>query len=184
MSRTRLGALLLLLPLLVAAPLSGQSGDPLGAYYRAVSGYFGVSLDEVVTLSEWRLPPDEIPVVLFIARRASVTPDAVVAYRRRGAAWLEVSRRFGWGAEVFHLQLEPGTEGPLLAAPYRDFRSRPAARWSEVALDDQQVVALVNAKILAEHLGVPPGRILDARTRARDFPSTLRALMGQGEGGR
>ena len=75
------------------------------AYFRAVGEHFEIPFQEVTIIGEWELTPDEVPVVLFLARRAGVTPDALIGSRRSGRPWREVARRFGVGPHAFHLPL-------------------------------------------------------------------------------
>ena len=48
--------------------------DPEAAYLRAVAEFFRVPASEMEIMRDWRLPADEIPVVLFLANRAGVSP--------------------------------------------------------------------------------------------------------------
>ena len=41
-----------------------------------------------------------------------------------------------------------------------------------------EIVILVNVRVLSEHLGLPPVRVLAARARTSNFPSALERLMG------
>ena len=77
-------SLLVLLLLVVVAPSLTAQDANTEAYFRMVGGYFDVPPKEILILSEWRLPADEIPVVLFVARRASIPVDAVVAIAEEG----------------------------------------------------------------------------------------------------
>lgn len=169
--------LLLLILACAATSLTAQNADT-DAYFRTIGGYFDVPHEEVLILSEWRLPADEIPVVLFVARRASIPVDAVVAIRRRGSSWQEISRRYGWGAEAFHLALPEGAEADLLATAYREYRARPRSEWPRIGLSDAEIIILVNVRVLSAHLGLPPVQVLAARARSSNFPGALQRLMG------
>ena len=39
-------------------------------YFRSVASFFNLPANEVAILSDWEIAPAEIPVVLFVARRA------------------------------------------------------------------------------------------------------------------
>ena len=56
-------------------------------YFRSVARYFSLPASEVSILAEWEIAPDEVPVVLFVARRSGVSPEAVVALRDSGQSW-------------------------------------------------------------------------------------------------
>lgn len=167
--------ILVLVPVTVGAQDSESSR--VEAFYRGVAEHFGVSSREVLILSEWSLPPDHVPVLLFLSRRGGVSPDALAALKRTGRSWLELARRYGLDAGHLHLPLPPGSEGPLEAA-YERYRSVPPARWAEVSLDDAEVAALVNARVLSELLGVDPARILAEASRGGSFVAAYHRLLG------
>ena len=73
--KAMLGALVVsgLLPSSLEAQRRGPEAHAVEAYYRTVGAALSVSLEEVRILGEWQLLPEEIAVVLFVARRAGVS---------------------------------------------------------------------------------------------------------------
>jgi len=173
-------AALALIGALGAPSLSRAQGvDPAvrDAYFRAASDYFRVPLQEITIISGWGLQPDEVPVVLFLAQRAGVSPDALIGVRRGGRPWLEVASRFGVGASVFHLPMPRDADlGPLTRA-YGEFNRRPAGEWGQIRLEDPEVVALVNVRVLAEQTESTPVRVLQARGEAGTFMAAYPLLI-------
>ena len=155
---------------------AGRSGDPAGlsSYYRAVGEYFRVPTSEIAILSEWRLPAEEIPVVLWMASKSGISPDAVVALRQAGRDWSDVARRYSVDARALHVELD-GTAGSLANA-YEAYRGRPAAQWSTITLDDGEIVGLVNLGVLADLLHVSPASLLQARDRTGSWVDAYRTL--------
>jgi hypothetical protein len=138
------------------------------AYYRAVAGYFRVTVEEVTILTEWELQAEEVPVVLFVARRAGVPPDVVVAQRRGGSSWSEVAGRYRMNAGSFYVPFNDGAGGSLSRA-YAQFDQRPEGEWGAIRLEDSEIVSLVNLRVLSQELALAPSRILEARDRAGDY---------------
>jgi len=156
-----------------------QAVDPAvrDAYFRAAGDYFSVPLQEVTIISGWGLHPDEVPVVLFLAQRAGVSPDALIGVRRGGRPWMEVASRFGLGPSAFHMPLPQDADlGPLTRA-YGEFRRRPAGEWGQIRLEDGEVVALVNIRVLAEQTESAPVQVLEARGRAGTFVAAYPLLI-------
>ncbi len=145
-----------------------ESGAARDRYYQAVAGYFRVTPDEVAILGEWDLSPDEVPVVLFVARRAGVPPDVVVAVRQGGVAWGEVARRHGLGAGAFYLPFADRARGSLARA-YDAFGETPEADWSGVRLEDDDIVSLVNLRVISQDLSVSLSTVIAARDRRGGF---------------
>lgn len=146
------------------------------AYFRAVGHHFRVPVTEVKVLSAWDLPADHVAVVLFLARRTGVSPDALVSRHRSGDSWAEVGRGLGLDAGDFHVPLPEGAALGPLAAAYRRFASTPPSGWSAVELSDPDVVALVNIRFIGAELGVPPLRVLEVAAGAGSFVTAYRVL--------
>ncbi len=157
------------------SPKASQARD---GYFRAVSEHFRVSLEEVRILGEWRLSTDEIPVVLFVASRTGVSPDAVARRRGDGQAWDGVARSFDLGSASFHVALPSDASLGILARAYEEFASHPRPSWDAIRLRDQEIIALVNIHFLSVLLRVPPEQVLDAAERAGTFVGVQRALGG------
>ncbi len=157
---------------------SAQSSPATEGYFGSVSEHFHVSLEEVRILGEWRLSPDEIPVVLFVASRAGVSPDAVAILRGDGQSWDVVTRGFGLGPVDFHIPFTEDVSQGLLARAYEEFDDRPRSTWDTVRLRDQEIVALVNIHFLSVQMRISPERILEVVERTKTFVGAHRDLGG------
>ena len=152
-------------------PSLGQDVDSgvSDAYFRALAEHFEVPLGEVAIVGDWELEPDEVPVVLFLSRNAGVSPDALIGLRRSGRPWSEVASRFGLSVRSFHISLPEDAPLGLLSRAYGEFRGRPSRDWNQIELNDPEIIALVNLKVLSEQVGVSPLRVLQSREEAGSF---------------
>jgi hypothetical protein len=130
------------------------------AYFGAVAEFFQLPRTEVGILGDWRLGGDEIPVVLFMARRAGVSPEALVALRGAGRGWAELAQRYGLDAAQFHVPVPDDASAGVLSGAYQRYRTLPATRWSEVELTDSEIVGLVNLRVMAQTLRLSPEEVL------------------------
>jgi len=169
--------LLAILSIAAAAPeAQGQSGAER-AYYRAVARYFQLPESEVVILANWDLPADEIPVLLFVARRAGVSAEALVALRESGRSWTELSDRYQIGARALHVPLhDPGAAGRL-STLYQTFSSTPVDRWGDIRLSSEDIVALVNVRVLSQSLGLSPDEIMRRTASSGSFVELYSQLI-------
>ena len=131
-----------------------------GAYFEAVAGFFRMPPSEVAILGDWEIAPDEIPVVLFVARRAGISPEALVALRRSGRSWSDLIVRYGIGAPALHVPIRDQAPAGALAAAYERYRGTPVADWRTIPLSDADVVALVNVRVIAQTLGLPAEEVI------------------------
>ena len=158
----------------LAAPLGGlQVPGPgtaaVAAYYQTVGGAFSVSSDEVGILADWGLRDEEIGVVLFVARRAGVSPDAVASLRRQGRSWSEILQVYGVWPGVLRIAFPSETDLGPLEGTYRTFEETPRAAWGQVDILDPVAIALVNIRVLSEQMRIPAAGVLDVWQRERDF---------------
>ena len=169
--------LLLSGPLLLQGQGRTAGGADEAAFLRAVGESFGVPASELEVLRRWSLSASEIPVVLFLAERAGVSPDVLVTRRGGGEDWMAIATRYSLHAGDFHVQLD-GPYGALAGA-YERFNRRPASEWREIPLSDDEVVGLVNVRFLTRYLNVSPasaarelgrGDVVDAFMRLRRQP--------------
>lgn len=177
----------LLLPLALGlatalAPTRGeaQQDSPEEAYLRATAQHFRVPVEEVRILAEWDLPTVEMPVVLHLARRAGVSPDAIVTLRRGGSSWGELATRYGVSVETFHVPLPDDAATGALERAYRAFGDTPRSSWDRIRLTDSEVVALVNLAFLSQRLDVPHRVVLEAAGAGSDFVRAHRTLTARG----
>ena len=160
----------------IALPIQARAQDQaaVAAYYKAVGEHFKVPSSEILILSEWRLPPDDIPVVLFVAGQGGISPEAVVALRRAGQDWPTITRRYRLDATSFHVALDrsPGS----LARVFDVYAARPRMQWSSIELQNGDIVGLVNLRVLSDVLHVGPAAVLQAHDRSGSWVSAFVAL--------
>ena len=170
----------LLVALFAPGRAYGQDVDPgvMAAYFRALAEHFKVPFGEVAIVGDWDLVADEVPVVLFLSQRAGVSPDVLIGLRRSGRPWMEVASRLGLGVGSFHLPLPEDASLGSLTRAYGEFNGRPSRDWNQIDLDDPEIVALVNLRVLSEQAGVPPLQVLRSREAAGSFVAGFARLRG------
>ena len=112
------------------------------------------SPEEVSILADWEIEPDEVPVVLFVARRSGVSPEAVVALRDSGRSWADLTGRYRVSASALHVPIRDDAPAGALSGAYERFRSTPVSDWSTLRLEDHEVVGLVNVRVISQVLGL------------------------------
>ena len=162
----------LLLGLWVVAGSGVQAQDPGAAhadYLRAVAGFFNLPSNEVAILSDWEIPPEEIAVVLFVARRAGISPEALVALRDGGQSWSTLTDRYRVGPSALHVPVRDDAAAGALAGAYERFRSTPVGEWRSIRLSDRDIIALVNVRVISQSLGLPAERVIGQTSPAGSF---------------
>ncbi|MDE2655177.1 MAG: hypothetical protein F4087_08190 [Gemmatimonadetes bacterium] len=168
----------LAVPALVQGQRPGAGGPDQAEFLRAVAEHFGTPQQEVAVLAQWRLDMAEIPVVLFVADRAGVSPDVVISQRRRGEGWMAIAHGYSVHAGDFHIPID-GDAG-ILAGAYERFSARAASEWHEVTLSDVEVAALVNVRFLSRHLGLRPDQVVGELGGSEGMVAVFVRLKGGG----
>jgi len=132
------------------------SGDGLRSFYFAIGNYYHVPEREVVVVRERALPPDEIPVVFYVAREARVEPTIIVDLRRRGLSWADIAVRFRLTPDIYYFRGGP---------PY----GKAHGYWKNHPPRDVEVIEAVNVHFLSEYHQVSPDEVRAERSRGRDY---------------
>lgn len=167
-------AVLLGLPAGVAAR---QDTGSERAYLRAVGRFFQLPEAEISILAHWGLPADEIPVALFVARRAGVSAEALVALRESGLSWSGLIARYNIGANALHVPLGDPAQAGALTSAYERFRDTPVAEWAGLRLDDREIITLVNVRVLSAALAVAPDEIARRTESSTTFVQLYAQLL-------
>lgn len=149
------------------------------AFLRSAANHFGVAEGEVAFLAQGGVSPDEIPVVLHLARGAGVSAEAILALRRGGQSWSELLRRYGMHTGQLYVRLEVVPTSGAVGRAYQEFAARPRASWEIIRLPDDQMVALVALNFLHVYLDLPPERVAAALAEAATPVEAYRVLLSR-----
>jgi hypothetical protein len=138
------------------------SGEGLRSFYFAIGNYYQVPEREVVVVRERAVPPDEVPVVFFVARQAHVEPTVIVDLRRRGLSWSDVALHFRLDPDVYYF-----SGGP----PY----GKAHGYWQKHPPRDVEVIDAVNVHFLSDYHRVSPDIVRADRSRGSSY-----AFVAQG----
>jgi len=142
----------------------------LRGFYLSIGEYYRVPQREIVIVRERGIPPEEIPVVFFIARRAHVAPSVIIDMRLSGMTWFNIMVHYRLSPEILYVPVRV-VHGPPYGKAYGHFKNRPRKEWKKIVLDDSDIVNLVNLRFETEHYGIPPERVMELRSTGRDFVS-------------
>ena len=142
--------------------------DGIRSFHLAIGEHFGVKEKAVVVVREKKIPDDDLPVVFFLAKHASVTPSVIVKLRLSGKSWMQIAMHFGLTAEVFYVKFDRDP-GPPYGKAWGHFKKHKRSEWHKVKLVDADVINLVNLKFASEHYGHTPAQIVKMRAKGDSF---------------
>ena len=171
-------------PVALAQVQFGISADDKGvnSFYLSIGDYYKVPQQQVQVCVQRHIPDDEIPVAMFIAQRANVSPRAVIDFRLTGQPWLQVAFHFGLQPDVFYVPVKTSNLGPPYGKAYGYWRNKKFKKHKKhddedenqgqpqaQGLDDHDIVNLVNLKFISAHYGTTPDTIIKLRTNGQRF---------------
>ena len=142
--------------------------EGLRGFYLSVGDYYRVPEREVVIVRERGIPVQEVPVVLFIAKRVHVAPATIIDLRLGGNSWLNIMLKFGIGPEVLYVPVKE-VYGPPYGKAYGYYKNKPRKKWHSIVLADDDVINLVNLKFVSDYHGYPPEEIIKMRSKGKNF---------------
>jgi hypothetical protein len=115
-----------------------------------------------------KIPDDEMPIVFFLANRASVNPDVIVKMRLGGKSWMDITLHYGLTAEVFYVPVK-SNPGPPYGKAYGHFKNRNKADWKSIRLSDTDILNFVNLRFMSNHYGYTPDEVIKLRASGGSF---------------
>lgn len=156
--------------------------DGLEGFYLAVGDYFGTSESKIIVIRERHIPDDEIPVVLFLASRAQVSPEVIIDMRLNGRSWWGITVHFGLSPEIFYVPVATDIKGPPYGNAYGHFKKKPRQEWDTIVLTDEEVIVLVNLKFFSEHYQYPPEKVIEMKNSGRNFVGINEVIVKEKNG--
>ena len=147
------------------------------SYRNAVARYFELPEEEIAILGHWELPTEEIAVVLFMARRSGISPEALVALRQSGRSLTELAENYRIGGQVLYVPLSDPAAAGSLTHVYERFGEVPVSEWSSIRLTGDDIITLVNVRVLSDSLGLPPDEIMRHTASTDSFVELYRQLL-------
>lgn len=145
----------------------GDNG--LKGFYLSIGEHYRVPQREVIIIKERGIPDDEIPVVIFIAKRAHVAPVEIIDLRLHGRSWSFITLHFGLSPEIYYVPVKTEVKGPPYGRALGYYKNKPRKEWKKIVLRDDDVINLVNLKFISEYHGYQPEEVIKIREHGKDF---------------
>lgn len=143
--------------------------DGIKSFYLAVGDFFKVPQADFTYVREQRIPDDELAVVFYISQRTGCRPQAIMELRRLHKSWQEIAVHFGMSPAMFYVPITVEDPGPPYGKAYGHFKKGSKSQWKKAVLDDDDIVNLVNLRMLAGYYRVPADQIVRSRCEGRTF---------------
>jgi hypothetical protein len=137
-------------------------------FHLSICSHYGVQEDNVVKIRKRSIPDDELVVVFFLAKHASVAPMIIVDLRLKGKSWFDISAKFGLSTEIYYVQFDRDP-GPPYGNAYGHFKNKPKKHWHKINFDDDDIINIVNLKFLTTRYKCSPEDVIKLRKQKISF---------------
>lgn len=141
--------------------------DGLKSFHMALSEHFQIDYSTIKTTRDEIKNDEELPVVYFIAERARVHPRIVVALRRQGKSWQQITTELGFSDGIYYVELANPT--PPYGKALEQFKNHKKNQWHKIKLTDSDIVNLVNLQFVSQYNGMKPDNIVKLRSTGITF---------------
>ena len=132
-------------------------------YLSAVANYFDVSYDKILSYST-NLATDEVPVACLIAQLSKTSIQNVVDLKKKNDySWCETASRLGMNTANFYVIVTGTITSTTFAPIFEKFNSTPEQEWRKLRLSDEEVVNLVNLRLIYSHYDYSAYKVMAAR---------------------
>ena len=142
--------------------------DGLKSFYLSVGEHYRVPEKQVFVVKERKIPDDELPVVFFIAKHASVEPGLIVDLRLGGKSWIDITAHFGLSPAIYYVAFERDP-GPPYGKAWGHYKKHKKSEWKTIRFADADVVNFVNIKFMSERYGYTPEQVIKMREKGQSF---------------
>jgi len=151
----------------VDAALSIEDGR-VSSFYLSIGDHYSVPEKEIIVVKKRHIPDDELAVVFYLSRRASVSPTTIIDLRLGGMTWMEITMHFHLTAEIFYVSIEKAS-GPPYGKAHGYFKNRHRNEWKTIRLSDVDIINFVNLRFISEHYGLTPDEVVRMREQGQSF---------------
>lgn len=138
-------------------------------FATAAASYYGYPSREVIVLPQYGIAEEEIPVALYIARKAKVQPLTIVNLRKSGLSWMAIANRYHISPADFYFPATAEISSPPYGKAYGYYRNLPKKEWHTIVLDDDDIINLVNLRFISDSRHVSPVAVVEQRGQGRPF---------------
>ena len=142
--------------------------DGIKSFYMSIGEHYKVPEKEVIVIREQKIPDDDLPVIFFIARHATVEPSVVVKLRLAGKSWMDITTHFGLSPAIYYVAFD-NDPGPPYGKAWGYYKNHKKDDWKTIRLADNDVVNFVNIKFMSERHGYSPHEVIKMRENGQGF---------------
>jgi hypothetical protein len=156
-------------------------GDDDGLFLSISARYFDQDRPAVDRIAARYRNPDDLAVVLFVARRSGRSVDRIHEMRSRGLSWWDVSVRVGLPMDVWFVPVDRDP-GPPYGKAYGHWKNHRRDNHHAAVLTDADARNLVAVRMLHEYYGVSVAVAMDWRSSGHDLRALVSTEYGKRHG--
>ena len=165
----RKGTLILCLALTCLAPTLSQAGSLEKDYDQALCNYFQLSSADVAGIRAAGISSEELPVCLYIAKRAKTAPESIAKMRARGDSWAAIVKGLNQGMNMFYQPIVGYSVSETYYPIFAKFDAVPSNKWRRLELSDEEILNVVNLRFISSEHDYSIYKVMEQRDEGLAF---------------
>jgi len=149
--------------------LTVYSDDISVQFYKDIASYFETEFDNVSKINELEVADDELAVVFFIAQKGTTSPERITETRKRGDSWYEICKSRGVTQKEIYVLVMSATNSKVYEPIFEKFKSAPEDKWNQLLLTDEDIINLVNLRVISSRHDYSMFEIMAMRDHGKGF---------------
>ena len=143
--------------------------EGLRNFYFSIGEFYRVPEKEVIVVRERGIPDEELPIVFFLAAKASVPYGQIIKWRVHNRwTWMKIAAKLKLGPEVFYVPVGVPVSGGVYGRIY-GYYQQPRNKWAKIRLTDEEVMHCVNLHFISNYYGYKPVEVINMRHSGKNF---------------
>jgi hypothetical protein len=160
---------LLIMSLAICTSAFAQQADFEGEYLATVVGYYEVETEAVSDIAGDDLTATEVATIYGLSQRCEKPAAEVAKMYRANKSWSALSASCGLGAVDYFIMISGKIESKTFSPIFAKFSGIDPHNWKDLELTDQEIVDLVNLRIISSYHDYSLYDIMAMKDYGRDW---------------
>lgn len=138
-------------------------------YLTALALYYQISDSEISDLLKLKLELEDLPVLVFIAKKTKITPEKIAKFREQGDSWQDIIKMRTLDPGIFYIMITGEIKSKIYNLILTKFKTIPESNWKKIQLTDDEIINLVNLRFICSHHDYTVYDVMAMREYGKDF---------------
>jgi hypothetical protein len=138
-------------------------------YFKSISEFYNVDLNEVTAVAEQGINIEELPVVFFLSAKAEVEAGEIVELRENGTSWADISTMFSVKPVNHYFQMSKYPENSSYTEVLDKLFKTHKSEYDNIQLTDADIINLSNLRLIHKKHAYDLFRVIELKDAGTSF---------------